>query len=165
MDQFRDMKWFCLLCCIGFCVGHVIETGGAGRIHIHFSFQRRHFSRVQCCPLPSFGRNLNIIRTRMSEPLEISPRSAKSSRYSTKSNSFRTEITVGKLMHPPIQLHDTLCLMGSCFAESIGDKLTDFKFQCNVNPFGIIYHPIPLSHSLKNMLQMKNFSNEDSCEN
>lgn len=66
---------------------------------------------------------------------------------SAKSSVFRTEITVAKLIHPQILLNDTTCLMGSCFAENIGDKLAALKFQVNVNPFGIMYHPISLSQA------------------
>ncbi len=36
-------------------------------------------------------------------------------------------------------------LLGSCFAESIGEKLEYFKFQNLQNPFGVIFNPVSLS--------------------
>jgi hypothetical protein len=152
------MKCLCFLCYICICICHVMKIGGIGQIRSRLSFEPQHV----CWLLPSLERNSKImLRTRMSKPFGKTARSTKLSPYSSISNSFRTEISVGKLVHPPIQQNDTICLMGSCFAENIGDILTDFKFQCNVNPFGIIYHPVPLSQSLRNMLQMKNFSTSD----
>ncbi|MCM4167032.1 hypothetical protein KCTC52924_01889 [Arenibacter antarcticus] len=32
-------------------------------------------------------------------------------------------------------------LLGSCFSENIGDKLSYFKFRALSNPFGILFHP------------------------
>ena len=34
-----------------------------------------------------------------------------------------------------------LLLLGSCFAQNIGDKLAYYKFQAVTNPFGIIFVP------------------------
>ena len=41
-----------------------------------------------------------------------------------------------------INLSDEIVLLGSCFADSIGDKLIENKFQSNSNPFGTIYQPL-----------------------
>ena len=32
-------------------------------------------------------------------------------------------------------------LVGSCFTESIGEKMEYFGFRCMRNPFGILYNP------------------------
>jgi hypothetical protein len=46
--------------------------------------------------------------------------------------------------------------MGSCFANAMGSRLTDYKFNAVVNPFGITYNPVSihqqLSFALKNEL-------------
>lgn len=53
---------------------------------------------------------------------------------------FRTkvELPVGqyKICHS-----DLLMLWGSCFSENMGKLLIDNKFNCNINPFGILYNP------------------------
>ncbi|MEQ9231951.1 MAG: GSCFA domain-containing protein, partial [Cyclobacteriaceae bacterium] len=43
-----------------------------------------------------------------------------------------------------ISLADSVVSMGSCFADSIGSKLSDHKFNILSNPFGTIYNPISL---------------------
>ncbi len=38
--------------------------------------------------------------------------------------------------------------MGSCFAQTMGQKMVEAKFDCLVNPFGTIYNPLSLIHLL-----------------
>ncbi len=45
--------------------------------------------------------------------------------------------------------------MGSCFAENIGSKLIDSKFNIDLNPFGILYNPVSVENSLRMLLQNK----------
>lgn len=47
-----------------------------------------------------------------------------------------------------IKHSDTIMLMGSCFAENIGNKLSDNKFICDRNPFGILYNPMSIYEAL-----------------
>lgn len=42
-----------------------------------------------------------------------------------------------------------LMLLGSCFAQNIGQRLSDYKFNVDVNPFGIIYNPLSVSEALQ----------------
>jgi hypothetical protein len=42
--------------------------------------------------------------------------------------------------------------MGSCFAQTIGQKMRDAKFDVLVNPFGTIFHPLNLSDLLDHAL-------------
>jgi len=62
-------------------------------------------------------------------------------------NSFRTEIQKKKAEFS-ISQKDSIMLIGSCFAENIGEKLTEYKFQTNVNPFGILFNPVSIAQSL-----------------
>lgn len=56
---------------------------------------------------------------------------------------WRTEI--GKIGLPFHIDHSSTCLLlGSCFAEHIGEKLDRSKFLCNINPTGITYNPVSL---------------------
>lgn len=61
--------------------------------------------------------------------------------------NFRT-----KLNPPPSPLQigygDRILSMGSCFADRIGEKLTQAKLPSLVNPLGISYNPLSLGHLL-----------------
>ncbi|MBP5411948.1 MAG: GSCFA domain-containing protein [Bacteroidales bacterium] len=68
--------------------------------------------------------------------------------------NFRTEI---KDLHSAwkIQHQDTLTLIGSCFAENIGNKLTMSKFTALTNPFGILFNPLSVSRCIKDIVNNK----------
>jgi hypothetical protein len=53
---------------------------------------------------------------------------------------FRTTLTPYPLTHPIAHQHRLLTI-GSCFSDSIGARLTEYKFTCSANPFGVIYNP------------------------
>lgn len=44
----------------------------------------------------------------------------------------------------PINHQSKILSMGSCFAQTIGQKMADSKFDILVNPFGTIFHPLSL---------------------
>jgi hypothetical protein len=46
---------------------------------------------------------------------------------------------------------DKIVLMGSCFSENIGAKLRYFGFDALVNPFGTIFHPLPLAQLINRL--------------
>ena len=45
----------------------------------------------------------------------------------------------------PIILADRIMLLGSCFADSIGEKMAAAGFRVEVNPFGTLYNPASLA--------------------
>lgn len=45
---------------------------------------------------------------------------------------------------PAINYHSKLVLLGSCFAENIAEKFSYYKFQNEVNPLGVLFHPIAI---------------------
>ncbi|MBV6642401.1 MAG: GSCFA domain-containing protein [Cyclobacteriaceae bacterium] len=47
-----------------------------------------------------------------------------------------------------VSIRDKVVLMGSCFSENIGKKLSDHKFNVLINPFGVIYNPISIFKTL-----------------
>lgn len=49
-------------------------------------------------------------------------------------------------------------LFGSCFSENIGLKLMRYKFQVDVNPFGILYNPFSISSAIRRILSANSFS-------
>ena len=51
--------------------------------------------------------------------------------------------------------------VGSCFAENIGSKLKDSKFNTDINPFGILYNPVSVENSLRMLIQNKKMKEEE----
>ncbi len=48
---------------------------------------------------------------------------------------------------------DKLLLIGSCFAENIGEKLSNSKFDSLINPNGILFNPASIATALRSYLQ------------
>ena len=53
---------------------------------------------------------------------------------------FRTKV-IPTISLAKVELNHSILAMGSCFAQHIGQKLTDYKFNVNINPFGILFNP------------------------
>ncbi|PGH37644.1 MAG: GSCFA family protein [Candidatus Nephrothrix sp. EaCA] len=66
--------------------------------------------------------------------------------------SFRTEIKL-EPSRSAINHADSIVTIGSCFSDSIGNKLLQNKFLTAVNPLGTIYHPIGIAKSVGNALK------------
>jgi hypothetical protein len=61
--------------------------------------------------------------------------------------------------------HQTPSLfIGSCFAENIGKKLIDNKFDVHLNPNGILFNPISVANSLRRIVKNQAYSLEDLKE-
>ena len=56
---------------------------------------------------------------------------------------FRTEV-IPAISEKKIYLTDKILALGSCFAQNIGQKLSDYKFDVNINPFGTLFNPISI---------------------
>ncbi|MEC5145978.1 GSCFA domain-containing protein [Chitinophaga sp. 212800010-3] len=54
-----------------------------------------------------------------------------------------------------------LLLMGSCFAEEIGGKLREHRFNTLINPHGILYNPLSITKALNSYLDGKIYTKED----
>ena len=48
---------------------------------------------------------------------------------------------------------DRVFSVGSCFAQHMADRLVHFKFFCASNPYGTLFHPIPLLQNLTDALK------------
>ena len=61
---------------------------------------------------------------------------------------FRTVVDIPK---PAFQIEpcERILLVGSCFADSIGQRLKEDKFQVMVNPFGVMYNPVSILHTIE----------------
>ena len=79
-------------------------------------------------------------------------------------SDFRTKINLPSFPFSIHHKHQILSI-GSCFAENIGQRLTDLKFQSNLNPFGILYNPVSIATNLKRLLDNKPFLENELFEN
>ncbi len=64
----------------------------------------------------------------------------------------------------PFGYENKVLLLGSCFAENIGDKLTYHKFQSIVNPYGILFHPLAIERVLQDAYNDENYKGETIFE-
>lgn len=48
-------------------------------------------------------------------------------------------------------------LLGSCFAETIGRKLLEYRFTGDVNPFGVLYNPFSIADALERLNENRPF--------
>lgn len=60
-----------------------------------------------------------------------------------------------------IDYNSKVLLLGSCFAENMGDKLGYFKFQNLQNPFGIIFNPYSIQVLVERAVAMRLFTEND----
>lgn len=56
---------------------------------------------------------------------------------------------------------DRILMLGSCFVENIGTRLTDHAFQVDLNPFGTLYNPASVAMALRRLLQPVPFERSD----
>ena len=52
-------------------------------------------------------------------------------------------------------------MLGSCFAEHIGDKLEFYKFQNTLNPHGILFHPKAIEKLVHHSIHKKDYTTKD----
>ena len=63
-----------------------------------------------------------------------------------------------------ISYQDKILTLGSCFAENIGQKMTNVFFETDINPFGVLYNPVSVKNSIELLLQNSIFTSEDIFE-
>lgn len=73
---------------------------------------------------------------------------------------FRTIIPITKYDFP-IDYQSEVVLLGSCFAENMGEKFEYFKFKTTVNPFGIIFNPVSIEKLVRRSVQKNYFTEKD----
>lgn len=76
---------------------------------------------------------------------------------------FRTLVELPK-KELTISYSDQILLLGSCFAENIGNLLVKNKFNCEVNPFGVLYNPLSIGNALQCLDDKKTFTEKDLFE-
>jgi len=73
---------------------------------------------------------------------------------------FRTEINIPESAFQ-FSYANKLFFIGSCFTNNIGTKLSDLKFQVELNPFGVLYNPLSIRNSINLLLKEKSFAEKD----
>ena len=63
---------------------------------------------------------------------------------------FRTAVKIDKSAWQ-IQPTDRFLFVGSCFAAEMGQRFVDNLFPTTVNPFGVMYNPASILHTLQRM--------------
>jgi len=74
--------------------------------------------------------------------------------------TFRTEI-INETAKFSLRHGDGIVMLGSCFAENIGEKLKRFRYSVNVNSHGIIFNPTSLSVALEDIILQRTYLLED----
>lgn len=66
----------------------------------------------------------------------------------------------------PVQLHlnDSIFVLGSCFADNIGDRLNRCGFDACVNPTGTLYNPASIAAAVERLDSGKPFTEADCVE-
>ena len=78
--------------------------------------------------------------------------------------NWQTEVPVTP-GSPKITYGQPILVTGSCFAQHLGDKLAYFGYQHLTNPFGVIFHPLPLVRLLERAVDGREFTCDDLFEN
>lgn len=73
---------------------------------------------------------------------------------------FRTEIEIKK-SQLKLEHEHKIVTIGSCFAENIGAKFRDYRFQIFDNPFGVLYNPVSIYNAMKIVSDNKIFTQDD----
>ena len=76
---------------------------------------------------------------------------------------FRTTIEPKEIQKPSeyIDYQSKTGLIGSCFVENIHKKLSYYKFQNWVNPYGILFNPKAIEKALSDIAQQKVYAEKD----
>ena len=74
--------------------------------------------------------------------------------------NFTTKIPITQNANP-IDYNSKIVSFGSCFAENMGDKLLYYKFQTQVNPFGIIFNPFSIEELIERVVLQRYFTKDD----
>lgn len=65
---------------------------------------------------------------------------------------FRTEVNIDKPTFC-IRPLERMLFVGSCFADNIGRRFLEDKFRAVVNPYGVMYNPVSVLHTVKRFVE------------
>ncbi|UCE69568.1 MAG: GSCFA domain-containing protein [Flavobacteriaceae bacterium] len=76
---------------------------------------------------------------------------------------WRTEVSI-RSGSSLIGYDNPVLLLGSCFATNLSEKLSYYQFPCLSNPFGVLFHPLPMENLVGRALNDRQFTAEDLLE-
>jgi hypothetical protein len=74
-------------------------------------------------------------------------------------DSFRTIVEI-QPFPKKITYSSALLFMGSCFSDTMGEKLESLKFQVQTNPFGVLFNPASIAGNMRILMENKSFTAE-----
>jgi lysophospholipase L1-like esterase len=74
---------------------------------------------------------------------------------------LQTKIPLKRETQNLIDYHSEILLLGSCFSENIGHKLSYFKFQSKQNPFGILFHPKAIENLISRAIREELYTEKE----
>lgn len=63
-----------------------------------------------------------------------------------------------------LRLKDKIMVLGSCFADSMGERLLRHGYKAVVNPFGTLYNPYSIAEAVRRLDSGMPFTQEDCVE-
>lgn len=60
---------------------------------------------------------------------------------------LQTQVSIAKATFE-IAPCERMLFVGSCFADNIGRRFADDKFRVTVNPYGVMYNPVSIAHTV-----------------
>lgn len=75
--------------------------------------------------------------------------------------NFQTKIPLQRQSNNLIDYASNMLLLGSCFTENIGNKLSYYKFQNTLNPFGILFHPLAIEKLITRAINKDYYSDDE----
>ncbi len=69
---------------------------------------------------------------------------------------FKTDIALPSVL-TEIPHTEHILMMGSCFSEHIGRRMKEEKFDCTLNPFGIVFNPLSILQALQRLKENNTF--------
>ena len=76
---------------------------------------------------------------------------------------FKTEVKIRPIENP-ISYTSKVLLLGSCFANNIGEKLDYFSFDAKINPFGIVFNPKSILDLIERAIDLRLYDGNDIFE-
>ena len=63
-----------------------------------------------------------------------------------------------------VSLNDKIVILGSCFADNMGQKMVDLGFDVCLNPFGTLYNPVSVCNSVARLTSGIPFSKAECVQ-
>ena len=76
---------------------------------------------------------------------------------------LQTEVEVGR-SRVEISYRDRILVLGSCFADNVGEKMVQAGFDACVNPFGTLYNPASIEAAVRRLSSGEPFTEQECVQ-